>query len=77
NKIRVTPQLISHFTCLICEGNNLEDDLSDKEEIWETINEYAYKKGSWYYNISNIKEPVMKMVVYWVTKLNCQKRWTQ
>ncbi|KAH9319209.1 hypothetical protein KI387_020978, partial [Taxus chinensis] len=64
HKMHVTPQHISQFTGLICEGNNLEDHLSDKEAIQETINKYAYNKRSRYYDISNIKDPVMKMVAH-------------
>ncbi|KAH9294686.1 hypothetical protein KI387_038274, partial [Taxus chinensis] len=77
HKMCVTPQLISPFTGLICEGNSLEDDLSDKEALQETINEYDCKKGSRYYDISDIKDPVMKMAVHLVMKLNGQERWTQ
>ncbi|KAH9292491.1 hypothetical protein KI387_042326, partial [Taxus chinensis] len=62
---------------LICEGDSLEDDLGDKEAIQETITEYACKKGSRYYDISDIKDPVMKMATHLVTKLNGQERWTQ
>ncbi|KAH9307002.1 hypothetical protein KI387_011406, partial [Taxus chinensis] len=64
HKMRITPQLISQFTGLICEGDSLEDDLSNKEVVNETIAAYAYKKGSRYYDISNIEDSVMKMATY-------------
>ncbi|KAH9294633.1 hypothetical protein KI387_038221, partial [Taxus chinensis] len=49
---------------LICEGDSLEDDLGDKEAIQETVIEYACKKGSWYYDISDIKDLIMKMATH-------------
>ncbi|KAH9294368.1 hypothetical protein KI387_040422, partial [Taxus chinensis] len=63
-KMLMNPQLISQFTGLICEGDNLEDYLGNKYAIQETITKYACKKGSQYYEISGIKELVMKMVVH-------------
>ncbi|KAH9291138.1 hypothetical protein KI387_043676, partial [Taxus chinensis] len=62
--MHITPQLISQFTGLICEGDSLEDDLGDKEAIQETITKYACKKGSRYYDISDIKDPMMKMAAH-------------
>ncbi|KAH9322442.1 hypothetical protein KI387_017081, partial [Taxus chinensis] len=77
HKIRITPQLISKFTGLICEGDNIDDDLSDKEAIKATVTAYDYKKGSWYFYIVEIPYPIMRMVMCMVTKLNDQERWTQ
>ncbi|KAH9320448.1 hypothetical protein KI387_015087, partial [Taxus chinensis] len=37
HKMCSTPQLISKFTGLNYEGDNIDDDLSDKEAIKETI----------------------------------------
>ncbi|KAH9294736.1 hypothetical protein KI387_038324, partial [Taxus chinensis] len=72
-KMHITPQLISKFTGLICEGESIDDDLSDKEAIKEIVTAYAYKKGSWYFDIMHIIDPVMKMAACLVTKLNDQE----
>ncbi|KAH9289041.1 hypothetical protein KI387_033158, partial [Taxus chinensis] len=69
-KMRITPQLISHFTGLIFEGDSLEDNSSDKEEIKETVVAYAYKKGLRYFDITDIKDLVMKIFMHLVTKIN-------
>ncbi|KAH9313366.1 hypothetical protein KI387_028401, partial [Taxus chinensis] len=54
---------------LFCEGDSLEDDLNDKEAIKETVTAYAYKKGSRHYDITDIKDPVMKMAAYLANKV--------
>lgn len=41
----ITPQLISKFINLVCEGEPLYDDLEEKESIEETVQAYDYKKG--------------------------------
>ena len=46
HKMRITPQLISKFTSLTCEGYLFDDDLDDKEAIKKTVEAYDYKKGS-------------------------------
>ena len=74
--MHIAPQLISKFSGLNCEGESIDDDLSDKEDIKENVATYDYKKGSRYFDIAEILEPVMRMATCLVTKLNDQKRWT-
>ncbi|KAH9320386.1 hypothetical protein KI387_044486, partial [Taxus chinensis] len=57
--------------------DSIDDDLDDKEAIKETVEAYDYKKGSRYFDIIDIPDPVMRMAVCLVTKLNGQERWTQ
>lgn len=44
--MRITPQLISIFTSLTCEGDSVDDDLEDKEAIKKYMEAYDYKNGS-------------------------------
>ncbi|KAH9320094.1 hypothetical protein KI387_021863, partial [Taxus chinensis] len=76
-KMHITPQLISHFTGLSCKGDAILDDLQDEEAIKETIASQDYKKGSRYYDVTDISDPVMKMATHLISKLNGQERWTQ
>ncbi|KAH9289340.1 hypothetical protein KI387_033457, partial [Taxus chinensis] len=76
-KMCITPQVISNFTFLICEGDSIDDDLEDKEVIKKTLDAYNYKKGLHYFEIEKIPDPVMRMAVHLVTKLNDQERWIQ
>ncbi|KAH9325461.1 hypothetical protein KI387_005639, partial [Taxus chinensis] len=49
---------------------SLDDDLDDKEAIKKIVEAYDYKKGSCYFDISVISDPVMRMAMHLVTKLN-------
>ncbi|KAH9324131.1 hypothetical protein KI387_004309, partial [Taxus chinensis] len=75
--MRITPQLISKFTGLICEGDIINDDLSDKEALKEIVVVYDYNKGLRYFDIVEIPDLFMRMATHLVTKLNDQERWTQ
>lgn len=68
--MHINPQFISHFRGLIWEGDGLEDNLTDREAIKETITTLACKKGSRCYDVADIKDPVMEMAMHLVSKLN-------
>ncbi|KAH9302008.1 hypothetical protein KI387_013591, partial [Taxus chinensis] len=56
---------------------SIDDDQRDKEAIKATVAVYDYKEGSQYFDIAEIQDPVMRMAVHLVTKINDHKRWTQ
>ncbi|KAH9293653.1 hypothetical protein KI387_041145, partial [Taxus chinensis] len=56
---------------------SIDDDLEDKESTKATVKSYDYKKVSHNFDITDILDPVMRMVVLLVTKLNGKERWTR
>ncbi|KAH9294796.1 hypothetical protein KI387_038384, partial [Taxus chinensis] len=65
------------FTGLNFEWESIDDDMNNNETIKETVETYNYKKVSWYFDITGIQDPIMRMATSLVTNLNDQEGWTQ